>query len=61
MLAGSVNYLQYFTNKYRKIIMTKNAGATVLSMGADQLKRPEDEEQRHDSKILVDGEAFPIS
>ena len=41
--------------------MTKSAGCSSLSMLADQLRRPEAEEWKHDSKILVDSEASPVS
>lgn len=42
--------------------MTKNAGCyRVLHLGNGQLKRPEVEEWKHDSEILVDTEAFPVS
>lgn len=34
--------------------------ATVWSLGTGQLKRPEIEEWTHDSKTLVDSEAFPL-
>lgn len=39
----------------------KECWLPVLSVGADQLKRPEIEEWKHDSEILAESDAFPVS
>lgn len=43
ILAGSVNYLQYVTNKYRKIPIISMGRSRVISMGVCLLGRLKDE------------------